>query len=201
MNTAPSPIFHAKLIFDGVAYIDTSVPMPEDGTLRAVFGWETEKKYQVLFSFDGKVGTYLNSSTNGTSRDFTCTYDGATGTSGTAFGLGWSYNSYSFFLTPKRAGIGNNAHTFTKGNSRPTNGLVVGQNAAHTGTPYTGAVQRIRLYGSAAQNATTNSALDNYTPVANLRPCTYLGEAGLWWVEQGLFFGNSAGAGQLSVAD
>ena len=201
VNSAPAPIFHAKLIFDGTAYIDTTVLMPEDGTLRAIFGWETEKKYQVLFSFDGKVGTYLNSSTNATSRYFTATYDGATGVSGTTLSLGWSYSSYSFFLSPSRVGYGSTTRTFTKGSSHPTSGLVVGQNASHSGTPFTGGVQRIRIYGSDAKNVTSNSDLDNYTPVANLRPCTYLGEAGLWWVEQGIFFGNSAGSGSLSVAD
>lgn len=197
------PVFYSCLIFDGTAYIDTDVLMPENGSIRFTTGYETEKKYQVLLNFGGRVYAYFNNSTNSANRYFSSAYDsGTTQVSGTTFATGWTYISYSFFLTPKRIGVGSSSTTFTKGSSRPESGLVVGMNAAHTGTAFTGAINGyIRIYGSDAQNATSYSDLGNYTPVATLRPCTYAGEAGLWHVEEGVFYGNSAGAGTLIAAN
>lgn len=202
-DTAPAPVFHSKLIFDGVAYIDTDLLIPENGSIRAPFGYETEKKSQVLFNAGGRVYATLNSNTNTTSRAFSAAYDSGTAlVSGTTLTLGWTNNAYSFFLTPKRVGFGTTSKTFTKGSSRPTTGLVIGQNHAHTNVPFTGLLNGwFRIYGDDAQNVTQYSDLNNYTPVYTLRPCTYLGEAGLWCVETGVFYGNSAGAGQLSVED
>lgn len=41
----------------------------------------------------------------------------------------------------------------------------------------------------------------SHTPVATFKPCMYQGEAGLWLVEEKKFYGNSAGAGTLSVTN
>ena len=202
-NSSATPVFHTRLVFDGTAYIDTDVPIPENGSLRVTLGYETTKGTQRIFSADGMFDAYLNGSTNGTTRYFSACY-GATSTvvSGTQLSLAWTYNTYSFFLTPKRVGYGSTTRTFTKGANTPTNGLVVGVNYTHSGVPFTGKVMsRIRIYGSDAQDVTQDSDFANFTPVATLRPCTYLGEAGLWWVEQGRFFGNTAGAGTLTVED
>lgn len=203
VDTAPAPIFHSRLVFDGVAYIDTDIQIPENGSVRCIFGWEQTKGLQALFNAGGRVYALLNNSTNDTSRYFTAAYDsGSALVSGTTFAVNWSFNSYSFFLTPKRMGVGASTKTFTKGASRPQSGLVIGNNAAHTSTPFTGKQGGIlRVYGSDAQNVTQDSDFTAFTPVYRLRPCTYLGEAGLWCVETGVFYGNSAGAGQLSVED
>lgn len=203
MDTTPSPVFHTRLVFDGTAYIDTTVLMPENGSIRLPVGNETEKKSQTIFNFGGRVYCLLNSSTSNTVRAFTSAYDSGTAQiSGSTKTLSWDTTAYSLFLTPKRFGFGDSARTFTKGSSRPESGLVVGMNASHTGVAFTGKLNGwIRIYGSDAQNATSYSGLGSYTPVATLRPCTFLGEAGLWWVEQGIFFGNSAGAGTLTCED
>ena len=203
MDTAPAPIFHTRLVFDGVAYIDTDIQIPENGSVRCILGWEQTKGMQALFNAGGRVYALLNTSTDANRRCFTASYDsGSSLVSGTSFTLGWGNESYSFFLTPKRVGYGTNSKTFTKGSSRPESGLVIGNNAAHTSTPFTGKVGGIlRIYGSDAQNVTSYSGFESYTPVYRLRPCTYLGENGLWCVETEQFFGNSAGAGQLSVED
>jgi len=201
-GSTPAPVFHTRLIFDGTAYIDTDILFPEDGSIRIYLGYETEKKSQVLFNAGGRVYATLNSNTNTTSRAFSFAYDSSTALiSGTTRTLAWTTNVYSLFLTPKRGGIGNNSTTFTKGSSRPTTGIVLGQNAAHSNTPFTGAMAYVRIYGSDAQNATSYSDLGNYTPLYTLRPCTYLGEPGMWCEETSTFYGNSAGARQLSVAD
>lgn len=202
MNTAPSPIFHTRLVFDGVAYIDTDILIPENGSVRCIFGWETTKGLQALFNASQRVYALLNNSTNATNRYFTAAYDSSSSlVSGTTFACAWSNNSYSFFLTPKRIGIGGGSTTFTKGSSRPTTGLVIGQNAGHTSTAFTGKMASMRIYGSDAQNVTQDSGFSSYTPVYWLRPCTYLGEAGLWCVETGTFYGNSNSSGTLSVED
>jgi hypothetical protein len=76
----------------------------------------------------------------------------------------------------------------------------LGDNASHSaGGKYTGRMSVFRIYGSDAQNATTYFELDNYPTLYTLRPCTCDGEAGMWCVETSTFYGNSAGAGTLSV--
>lgn len=203
MDTAPAPIFHSRLIFDGTAYIDTDIQIPENGSVRCIFGWETTKGMQALFNAGGRVYALLNTTTNTNNRYFTVAYDsGSSLVSGNTFYIAWTNQSYSFFLTPHLVGIGTKTASFTKGSSRPESGLVIGNNAAHTSTPFTGKQGGIlRIYGSDAQNVTQDSDFSAFTPVYRLRPCTYLGEAGLWCVETGVFYGNSAGAGQLSVED
>ena len=203
VNSAPAPVFHTRLVFDGTAYIDTDILFPEDGSIRIPLGYEAEKKSQVLFNAGGRVYATLNSNTNNTSRAFSFAYDSGTAQiSGTTRTLAWTYNAYSLFLTPKRGGVGSNSNTLTKGSSRPTTGIVFGQNHSHTNVPFTGAINGwVRIYGSDAQNVTSYSGFDSYTPIYTLRPCTYLGEAGLWCVETSTFYGNTAGAGTLSVAD
>lgn len=198
-----SPVFYSYLVFDGIAYIDTDILIPENGSIRFPCGYETTKGYQILFNNGGRIYAYLNTSTNSTRRAFSSAYDSSsTQVSGTTLTLAWTYNSYSFFLTPKRIGFGTTSKTFTKGSSRPTTGLVIGQNAAHTGTPFTGRLTgHIRIYGSDAQNVTQDSNFSNYTPIYTLRPCTYNGEAGLWCVETNKFYGNTAGAGTLTATN
>lgn len=202
-NSAPAPVFHTRLFFDGTAYIDTDVVIPEDGTIRIPVGYETEKKAQVIVNAGGKIFLNLGGSTNTTNRAFLAAYDTSSPqVSGTTRTLAWTYNAYSMFLTPKRFGIGSTTTNITKGTSHPTTGIVFGQNAAHTNTPFTGAINGfVRIYGSDAQNATSYSDLDNYTPVATFRPCTYNGEAGLWCVQTSTFYGNTAGAGTLTCGD
>lgn len=202
IDTAPSPIFHTWLVFDGTAYIDTDILIPENGSVRVILGYETTQGLQALFNAGGRVYALLNNSTDTTRRYFTVSYDsGSSLISGTTFDLLWTFNTYSFFLTPNLAGIGDVTYPFTKGSSRPESGLVIGQNYNHTSTAFTGRCAMYRIYGSDAQNATTYSDLGNYTPVYRLRPCTYLGEAGLWCVETSTFYGNSNSSGTLSVAD
>ena len=199
----PTPVFYDFLIFDGTAYIDTDIVPDANASFRVNLGDETLKAAQRLFGIPTGSGAYTtisySNSTTTTNRAFTVYYGSSSSLSSNRT-LAFSAGRYSLFLTPKRFGWGNNAFTITKGSGSPSGGLVIGSNSSHSGQPYTGKIRGFIVYGSDAQNATDASDLyNNYTPAYNLRPCTYNGEVGLWCLETSKFYGNSAGAGSLSV--
>ena len=201
----PTPVFYDFLIFDGTAYIDTDIVPDANASFRVNLGDETLKAAQRLFGIPTGSGAYTtvsySNSTTTTNRAFTVYYGSSSSLSSNRT-LAFSQGRYSFFLTPKRFGWGNNAFTITKGSGSPSGGLVVGSNSSHSGQPYTGKIRGFIVYGSDAQDATDASDLyNNYTPAYNLRPCTYNGEVGLWCLETSKFYGNSAGSGSLSVAN
>ena len=70
-----------------------------------------------------------------------------------------------------------------------------------SGSGYTGRVGIIYIYGVDAADVRTYAGFSEYTPVATLRPCIYGGRPGLWHVEGNKFYGNTVGAGSLSVAN
>lgn len=195
------PVFYDRLVFDGTAYIDTDIIPPADCSFRVILGNETIKAAQRAFMVragtSDQIGMIYNSSTNATNRVIAVYYGGASVL--LAKQLAFSTAAYSFFLTPKRMGWGSTGYTITKGSSTPTEGLVIGTRLQHDGQAYTGRMGRFFIYGSDAQNATSYDGLGSFTPVYTLRPCTYDGEAGLWCVETSKFYGNTAGAGALSV--
>ena len=197
MGTEEKPIFYDRLVFDGTAYIDTDIIPPADCSFRTLIGNETLKAAQRIFRADGKFGVIMNASTNSTRRSFVVYY-GQTG----AFG-DYQVNSWDetfIFLTPYMFGLNDSLKwTFTKGTDNPAGPLTIGHREDHSGQAYTGSLGSFRIYGSDAKNATNPSELATYTPVYYLRPCTYNGEAGLWCVENNTFYGNTAGAGTLSV--
>lgn len=198
------PVFYDKLIFDGTAYIDTDIIPPDNASYRVQLGNETQKVAQRLFMLragtNGLLGTLLNASTDATNRQFSIYYGSSSYADNTPK-LAWTYPLYGFFLTPKRYGIGNNATLITRGADAPTGTLGLGINVSHTGQAYTGTMSIFRIYGSEAQDVDTYAGFNNYTSIVTLRPCTYNGEAGMWYVEGNKFFGNTAGAGTLSVAN
>ena len=202
----PNPlVFYNKILFDGVAYIETDITPPEDASFRVNLGNETSKAAQRVFMVPAEngtiIGVYYGNNTTSTRRYFSIYYGASSAVSTTTY-LAWSTTTYSFWLTPNRFGWGNTANSITKGSNKPSGNLVIGYNASHSGNPYSGEMGLFRIYGSDAQNATSASDLyDNYTPVYTLRPCTYNGEPGLWCVETSKFYGNSAGAGTLTVAN
>ena len=204
--TPPTPtglVFYDWLVFDGTAYIDTDIIPDANASYRSTFGGETLKATQRLFQVPAAnstlIGVIYGTQTTTTNRVFSVYY-GASNAVSTGKSLAFSYDTYGFFLTPKRFGWPNNVYTITKGENAPTGPLVIGYNAAHQGQAYTGKVNIFRVYGSDAQNATSPTDLmDNYTPAYTLRPCTYNSEAGLWCVETDTFYGNTAGAGTLTV--
>ena len=206
--TPPGPtpgelVFYDLLVFDGTAYIDTDIVPGDLATYAVRLGNETLKATQRVFALYGTSSTYfgmmLSSATTSTKRSFLIFY-GSSSNIGGSRTLAFSNTSYSFFLTPKRFGWGNTAYTITRESGVPSGGVVLGVNPAHSGQPYTGTMRTFRIYGSDAQDASSFADIENnYTPVYTLRPCTYNGDAGMWCVETSTFYGNTAGAGTLTV--
>lgn len=200
------PVFYDYLIFDGTAYIDTDIIPDANASFRVNLGDETLKAAQRLFGLPAGSGVFTsvayNSNTTSTDRSFSVYYASSAALAYDKT-LAFSSGRYNMFLTPKRFGWSTTIYTFTKGSGTPSGPLVIGSNASHSGQPYTGRIRYgFRVYGSDAQDATTpKDLLDNYTPTHTLLPCTYDGEAGLWCVETSKFYGNSAGSGQLTVAN
>lgn len=203
-DSTPTPVFHSRLVFDGTAVIQTDLFIPSDGSIRfASLGNETEKKAQSVFSsLDDEnkiiIGMGLHSTTTTTTRYFNVHYGSATANS-TNRTLAFSYLTYSFFMTPYGFGIGDAFHSYTSGSSTPTKGLSFGSGSFQQ--KYLGTMGAVLVYGADAKNCQAYSDFNSYTSVYYLRPCTYLGKAGFWEVKTGRFFGNTAGAGQLTVAD
>ena len=195
------PVFYDRLIFDGQAWVDTDIVLPEDSSITVNLGGETSKTAQRPFAATGGGGTIAlayGNGTNSSNRQMVAYY--ASSSYLTYYNLAWSYTSYGFYITPKKYGWGNAEHSYTKGNSHPTGTLRLG-NWSDNDPAYTGYMKEIKIYGSDAQNCSSYSAFESYTPNITLRPCTYNGEAGLWNVEQEKFYGNTAGVGQLTVAN
>ena len=193
------PVFYDYLVFDGAAKIDTTVTLPSLFSIRCPLGKETRKQAQRVFRAQGGDGYFqfiYNSNTTSTKRTMAVYYDSASATG--TWELNFSYDVY-LFITPFLFGSWETSKTNTKGSAHPTGGLTIG--GWETGNPFSGKIGTIRIYGSDAQSATKYSDLDNYTPVATLRPCTYNGEAGYWYVEGNIFFGNTAGSGSLSATN
>lgn len=204
IQKAIAPVFYDYLVGDGVAYIDTGLAIPENGSLAGLFGWETVKAggQNIFGAFDvggGETGFTFGGATTNTNRQIVAFYDKASyvGTKTLAF----SYASFGAILTPKRYGYGNVTSTFTKGTARPSATLKI-FGGFPTYTAFSGALKGdFTVYGADAQNATTYTALLAFTPIATFRPCTYNGEAGLWYVEQNRFLGNAAASGAFTATN
>ena len=200
---APAPVFYDYLVFDGTAYIDTDIVPDANASYRVSLGDETIKATQRLFLVPAEnntqIGAIFGTGTTSSIRQFSAYY-GASSSVVSGKNLYFSVGRFTLFLTPKRFGWGSTSYTFTKGDNAPSGGIILGINTAHQGQPYSGKMSVFRIYGSDAQDATSASdLLDNYTPVYTLRPCTYLGEAGIWCEETSTFYGNTANAGTLTV--
>ena len=199
-----APVFYEYLVGDGTAYIDTGMTMPENGSLAGYFGWETARKgSQNLFgAFDvggGETGIVFGGSTTNSNRQFVAYYDKSSYLKTKTLSFAYSY--YGAFMTPKRFGYGSEATTYTKGSQRPTATVKV-FGGYPTYTSFSGALKGdFTIYDSTAQNAANYAALIAFTPVATFRPCTYNGEAGLWYVEQNRFLGNAAASGAFTATN
>lgn len=198
----PQPVFYDSLVFDGIAYIETDIVPAANSSFAVRLGNETLKAGQRLFTAPtsvGYIGAILSpANTTSTRRYFTIYYGTSSALNSSRY-LAWTYDTYGFFLTPKRFGWGSTSYTITKGNNNANGGLVIGQSSSLSGQPYTGTMGDFKIYGDDAQNVSSYSGFSSYTPTYTLRPCTYNGEAGLWCVETNTFYGNTAGSGLLSV--
>ena len=202
-GSGSAPEFHTYLVFDGTAYIETDIILPQDFSIRAAIGNEARYQQAIFSAYNGSnfvFALWMNSSTNINNRVFSVRYDSTSTLSSSSF-LPWNKTRYNIYMTPFRFGYGFTvADDYTKGSVRPTSGLNIGRPLS-TSTPYTGKTGAFRIYDDAAKNADSYNYFDNYTPIYTLTPCIYNGEAGLWCNETSRFYGNTAGAGVLTVDD
>lgn len=193
-----TPVFYDRLVFDGNCSIETDIVLPENCSIRVSIRDEAQKKAQGVFSAgnstDGYIRLYYGGGTNSTKRNMVVCYDSS---SYIAYkDLNFTSASYAFYMTPNGYGWGNLFYPYTKGNLHPSVPLVLGSSSS--GQKFTGKMQTFYVYGSdAAGNQSSNFGA--YTPVITLRPCTYNGQAGMWYVEGSKFFGKTSGDGTLSV--
>lgn len=193
------PVFYNNLVWDGVAKIETDYILPALCSIRVELKDETNKAAQRVFRAvggNGQMQLIYGSATTSTTRTVNVYYDSTSVSK--SFTRAFSSILY-FWMTPNKCGYGNTANTYTKGSAHPTGPLEIG--GWSSGNPFSGKMGVFRVFGSDAQNASSFNDFDNYTSVATFRPCTYNGEAGLWYVEGNKFFGNTAGAGTLTVAN
>lgn len=193
------PVFYDYLVWDGVAKIETDYVLPQNCSIRVALLDEKNKAAQRVFHAtggDGLIQMIYGSATTSASRTVNVYYDSTSLTD--SFARSFSYTLY-FWMTPNRCGFGGTGYQYNKGSSHPTGGLVFG--GWDSGNPFSGKMGAFGVYGTDAQNASSWNAFDNYTPIATFKPCIYNGEAGFWYVEGNKFFGNTAGAGQLTVAN
>lgn len=193
------PVFYNYLVWDGVAKIETDYVLPASCSIRVGLLGETNKAAQRVFrAYDsnGQLQMIYGSATTSTTRTVNVYYDSTSVSK--SFTRAFS-NALYFWVTPNKCGYGNTAETYTKGSAHPTGPLELG--GWSSGNPFSGKMGIFRVYGSDAQNASSFDELGNYTSVATFRPCTYNGEAGMWYVEGNKFFGNTAGAGTLTASD
>ena len=200
--TPPGLVFYDRIVFDGAAYVETDIVPPENASFRLTAGYET---------IQGAQRVFMNSCANASYSGITITrsenrkrylniYYQSASTVKTDFTLEWSELQYAFMLTPKRTGMGTYSIIISGGASIPNGPVLIGTNVAKNGQPFSGRMGRFIIYGPDAQDATDSiDLLNNYTPLYDLRPCTYNGEAGFWCMETSTFYGNTAGAGTLSV--
>ena len=198
----PTPVFYDKLIFDGACTIQTDIVLPANCSMRVTLGSETLKAAQGVFgAWDGTggIGLFYGGATSSTRRQLVNFYDSASLIVSNLY-LDFTYTTFGFYMTPKRIGFGGYTQSFTKGSHHPTGALYLGDWSANT-ADYTGEMRTYYIYNSDAQNVASYSGFESYTPAYTLRPCTYNGEAGMWCVETGTFYGKTSGAGTLTVAN
>lgn len=193
------PVFYDYLVFDGTAYILTPKWEVQNPSFVADLGDETTKAAQRLFmALPQLTGVTLSSSTTSTTRAFSFYY-GSSSSKNAAQRLAFSTARYSLWMTPKRVGVNASTASITMTAVTLSSGIYIGYSTSLSGQRYTGKMGIFKIYGADAQDVSSLSGFDSYTPVYTLRPCTYNGEAGMWCPETSTFYGNSAGAGSFSV--
>ena len=198
------PVYYQKLKFDGNSCIQTDVTLPEDGSITVGLAEETLKSTQHVFNFltggsSGYTRFLLGGATNSSNRQMVPYYDSTSYLVSNRV-LSWNYSGYSFFMTSKGMGWGDNYGAYTKGSSHPTGGLCLGNISNNSsGQGFTGTMSPIKIYSSSTQNNKTFAAFDSYTPVATLYPCKVGDDSGLMWIEEGIFYRKTGGTGTVSV--
>ena len=202
MMIGDGPQFHTWLVFDGTAQVQTDIMLPTNGSVRVACGYETVKGQQGIFgAYNGTkfvFGIWLSSQTTSTQRKLSSRYCNTSGAVDVPE-INFTTDYFLSFITPNKWGYWSHSWATKKGTLVPDSGIIIGNPAG--GQNFTGRIATLSIYDSSAQNAGSWEELGGYTPAYTLRPCLYRREAGLWCVETDTFYGNTAGAGHLTVAD
>ena len=196
---------YSYIFYDGTAYIETDYVLPLNCSIRVGIADEQQHVAQQVFGASGSTGGwishFLGGATDSTYRQPVACYDSSSFIKPTDKKIRWQYTSYGYFMTPLRHGWGNTTYTYTKGNLHPDGPLCLGAAFNKSSIKSTARMSSFWVYDTSASACTTFTQFDNYTPIATFRPCIYNGKAGVWHVEEGKFFGNSASGGTLLVSN
>lgn len=203
----PAPegvVFYDVITFDGTAYIQTDLLLPENGSVRTYLSNMTKKQCGIFQALDNSNNMPFGlevSASDANNHGFNIRYYKTSNDTTGAFAWG-NYTSGQVYMTPSRCQVPGKLKTFTKGSVMPTKGIRLAyprSNAANR--IYQGGMTTFQVYGSDAQSVTSWAAFEGFTPVYTLRPCTYYDEPGMWCVETSTFYGNSASGGTLTVSN
>ena len=203
---APAGVtFYRKLVFDGTAYIDTGITPTNGDCFKVKLGGETLIGPQNVFmapttNSSNFLGMRYGANTTSARRIPVINY-ASTNKNGNQRAIYWATTEFTFFLTKTTFGWDSDYWAISGGSNAINDVLVLGSQPDHTGQQYTGFMGTFYIYDSDAKGAQSADAFDNYTPKYTLWPCTYNGEAGFWCLENNTFYGNTAGAGTLSVSN
>ena len=200
--TPPSTlVFHNYLVYDGAAYIQTDILLPQNGAVKTYVKLGNLRRAEGYFSaLDNSAnivfGVRSTSFTNFVGEAF---YD-STSYSRRTGGINWAnHSNANMWITPSAFSAADTTLTFTKGSTLPTSGLIFGQ--AKSSNPFRGQMAVIYIYDDSAQNVTNLAGFTGLVPLYTLKPCEYNNQCGLWCEETNRFYGNTAGVGTLNIAD
>ena len=192
------PVFYDFVRPSGAgAEVDTGVLLPSLCSIEVqAYATANFGRRGIVGANDGDGGiTHITLQTSGGARNWQCVYDG--GSAGSRNGGSLNARIYCC-LTPYRFFGSMSSTNLTKGSVAPTTTLRIFKFGSFTETAASLAVGPVYIYGEDAKNATSRTALEEFTPVASFLPCTFKGNAGFWYVEEDRFIGN-IGTGTLSA--
>lgn len=200
--TPSLPKLYGRLVFDGTAYINTGLFLPENGSIRTYVrcsGARAQGFFSANAVIDGANSSVLliRNTATGNNGIYYGKYDSKTDlANGGTIALN-SHLNFNIWITPKAFAAGDKIKTFTRGSTPPTSQIYIAPSSTNR---FKGAMETFYIYDSAAANVTTLNGFSGLPPVYTLRPCMYNGQCGYWVVETGTFLGNSnPNGGTLSV--
>lgn len=200
-----APVYYDYIQSASGAFVDTGIVLPANAVVAVTNVWGSGGSNRILLG--ASDGTYhtriLHVSASGSTR-FGWTYDGGS-QANKNFGNFYNPNKLigTMWITPTAGGYDDTKSvTISKGTHKPNANLFIMAMKENDGlTKYPSKIGSVYVYGSEASGIVKASDLASYTPIASFIPCTYGGQAGYWYEEEGLFRGNAAGVGTLTVSN
>lgn len=185
---------------DGTAWINTDYMLPENAVIYVSTMWGGYGSNKAIVGTDA---TWIRQISSAGSERFGWKYNGGSEVQKNA---GNFYNpsaELGLYITPSRGGgRSSSLVSITKGSSSSTTPLCImesypGSGMKHWNFP----IGTVYVYDSSAAGVTTGNQLAQYTPIASFIPCTYGFKAGMYYVEEDRFCGNSNTSGVIRAYD